>query len=157
VHLPTLLHKAHQRVVGYIHKSMTATLHFTPSYFFFSLLGLALRACTYSHSTTHPFFVCVMCFFWDRVSWSICQGWLQTETLLISASWVARLIGVSHRCPALHSLIASKSKLSRPLAACPKHPAWNTKPTYTLLGFHILHSIHHLRAHMHFTCWSYAN
>jgi hypothetical protein len=34
-------------------------------------------------------------FFWDRVSWTICPGWLQTKSLLISASWVARIMGVS--------------------------------------------------------------
>jgi hypothetical protein len=39
-------------------------------------------------------------FFWDRVSWTIYQGWLWTVILLISASWVARFIGVSHWHPA---------------------------------------------------------
>jgi hypothetical protein len=34
--------------------------------------------------------------FWDRVSWIICLGWLWTTILLISASWVVRIIGVSH-------------------------------------------------------------
>jgi hypothetical protein len=29
--------------------------------------------------------------FWDRVSQTICLGWLQTVILLISASWVARI------------------------------------------------------------------
>jgi hypothetical protein len=37
---------------------------------------------------------------WDRVSWTICQGWLWTVILLISASWVARITGMSHHCPA---------------------------------------------------------
>jgi hypothetical protein len=37
-------------------------------------------------------------FFWDRVSRTICQGWLWTMILQISASWVARIIGVSHQC-----------------------------------------------------------
>jgi hypothetical protein len=32
--------------------------------------------------------------FWDRVSWTICPCWFQT--LLLSASQVARIIGVSH-------------------------------------------------------------
>jgi hypothetical protein len=36
-------------------------------------------------------------FFRDRVSWTFCLGWLRTEVLLISASWVARITGVSHR------------------------------------------------------------
>jgi hypothetical protein len=39
-------------------------------------------------------------FFWDRVSWTICPGWFQTTMLLISASWVARIIGMSHQHPA---------------------------------------------------------
>jgi hypothetical protein len=38
-------------------------------------------------------------FFWDRVSWTICPSWLRTLILLISASWVARITGVSHWCP----------------------------------------------------------
>jgi hypothetical protein len=32
--------------------------------------------------------------FWDRVSWTICLGWLWTKILLISASWVARVTGL---------------------------------------------------------------
>jgi hypothetical protein len=39
-------------------------------------------------------------FFWDRVSQTICLGWVQTAVLLISASWVARITGESHWCPA---------------------------------------------------------
>jgi hypothetical protein len=34
-------------------------------------------------------------FFWDRVSRTICLSWLQTMILLISASGVARITGVS--------------------------------------------------------------
>jgi hypothetical protein len=34
--------------------------------------------------------------FWDTVSQTICPGWLQTMILQMSASWVARIIGVSH-------------------------------------------------------------
>jgi hypothetical protein len=37
--------------------------------------------------------------FQDRVSQTVCLGWLRTSLLLISASWVARITGVSHRCP----------------------------------------------------------
>jgi hypothetical protein len=33
---------------------------------------------------------------WDRISTTICQGWPQTMTLLIAASQVARITGVSH-------------------------------------------------------------
>jgi hypothetical protein len=39
-------------------------------------------------------------FFWDRVSQTICLGWFQSEILLISDSWVARITGMSHWCPA---------------------------------------------------------
>jgi hypothetical protein len=39
-------------------------------------------------------------FFWDRVSRTVCPGGLRTAILLISASWVARITGVSHQCPA---------------------------------------------------------
>jgi hypothetical protein len=35
---------------------------------------------------------------WDGVSWTFCLGWPQTIILLISASWVARIIGVSQWC-----------------------------------------------------------
>jgi hypothetical protein len=35
-------------------------------------------------------------FFGDRVLQTFCQGWLWTVSLLISASWVARITGVSH-------------------------------------------------------------
>jgi hypothetical protein len=35
-------------------------------------------------------------FFRDRVSQSICLGWLQTTILLISAPWVARITSVCH-------------------------------------------------------------
>jgi hypothetical protein len=38
-------------------------------------------------------------YFWDRVLWTICLGWLQTTILLISASWVARITGMSHGRP----------------------------------------------------------
>jgi hypothetical protein len=52
---------------------------------------------------------------WDRISWTYLPTWLRTTVLLISASWVARIIGVSHRlfwvsfCKLQNSLI-SKGK-----------------------------------------------
>jgi hypothetical protein len=58
-----------------------------------AVLGLELRAFTLSHSTSPSFCDRV---FWDRVSWTICLGWLRTVILLISASWVAGITGVSH-------------------------------------------------------------
>jgi hypothetical protein len=38
----------------------------------------------------------VMGFFGIRSHELFCPGWLQTAILLISASWVARITGVSH-------------------------------------------------------------
>jgi hypothetical protein len=43
--------------------------------------------------------------FQDKVSWTIFPGWLCTMILLISASWVARIIGVSHWCLAGYCII----------------------------------------------------
>jgi hypothetical protein len=58
-----------------------------------------------SHST-NPF-----CegYFWDRVSWAICPGWLRTMILLTSASWVVRIAGVSHQHPARGTLSSFSS------------------------------------------------
>jgi uncharacterized membrane protein YgdD (TMEM256/DUF423 family) len=38
--------------------------------------------------------------FQDWISQTISLGWLRTTILLISASWVAEIAGVSHLCPA---------------------------------------------------------
>jgi hypothetical protein len=62
---------------------------------FFCGTGFELRAYTLSYSTS-PFFV--MGFF-KIVSQTVCSGWLQTEMLLVSASWVARITGMSHQHP----------------------------------------------------------
>jgi hypothetical protein len=67
-------------------------------FFFFSELGLEIRAYTLSHSTS-PFFCDE--YFRDRVSRAIYPGWLRTMILLISASWVARVTGMNHQPPAL--------------------------------------------------------
>jgi hypothetical protein len=64
------------------------------SFFFFLVLGFELRAYTLSHSTTVLFF-CVG-FFQDRFLRTVCLGWLQIAILLISASWITRITGVSH-------------------------------------------------------------
>jgi hypothetical protein len=37
----------------------------------------------------------VIFFFWDRVSQTICQGWLWTMIFLNSDSWAARIIGIA--------------------------------------------------------------
>jgi hypothetical protein len=39
-------------------------------------------------------------FFWDRVLWTVCPGWPRTTILLISVSWIARIIGINQWCPA---------------------------------------------------------
>jgi hypothetical protein len=64
-------------------------------FFLCVVLGVELRAYTLSHSTS-PFLWWV---FFYRVSWTICMGWLWTMILLISASRVARITCMSHRCP----------------------------------------------------------
>jgi hypothetical protein len=72
--------------------------------FFFAVLGFELRASTLAmqalyhlrHSTSPVFGVG---YFQDRASWTICPGWLRNAILLISASQVARITGVSHWCP----------------------------------------------------------
>jgi hypothetical protein len=48
-----------------------------------------------------------MGFFWDRVSQTICLGWLRTVSLLSTASWVARITGVSHQRAACSALPSS--------------------------------------------------
>jgi hypothetical protein len=62
-----------------------------PTFFFFAVLEFDLRGYTLSQSTS-PIFVKG---FQDRVSRTICPGWLQTAIFLLSA----RVIGVSHQCP----------------------------------------------------------
>jgi hypothetical protein len=54
---------------------------------------LARQALYYLSHSASPYFV--IFFFGDRGSWTICLGWFQTVILLISASWVARITGVS--------------------------------------------------------------
>jgi hypothetical protein len=46
--------------------------------------------------------------FQDRISQTVCLARLPTVILLISASWVARIAGVSHRCPAWRKLFGVK-------------------------------------------------
>jgi hypothetical protein len=49
-------------------------------------------------------------YFRNRVSWTICPGWLRTTILLISASWLARITDVSHRHQAYYVFL-NKGKL----------------------------------------------
>jgi hypothetical protein len=48
-------------------------------------------------------FICVG-YFLDRIWWTLCPGWPQNTTLLISISWVARITEVSHWPPAVFIL-----------------------------------------------------
>jgi hypothetical protein len=66
---------------------------------FIYLAVLGLKLGLHLEPLRQPYF-CDFFFFQDRVSWTICHGWLQTSILLISASWVARITGVGHWCPA---------------------------------------------------------
>jgi hypothetical protein len=70
------------------------------------VLGLELRAYTLSHSTSPFLWTC----FQDRVSQTIfLAGWLRAAVLLISASWVAKMTGMSHRCPAQTTFLKQQS------------------------------------------------
>jgi hypothetical protein len=82
------------------------------SFFFFFLMGGSTGAWTqglHLEPLPQPFFV--MSFFEVGGSWTICLGWLP-------ASWVARIIGVSHQHPAsivtllLSSLLVQEDGLS---------------------------------------------
>jgi hypothetical protein len=59
------------------------------------VLRLKVRAYTLSHSTS-PFWWKV---FQDRVLQTSCWSWLATAILLIPASWIARITGMSHWHP----------------------------------------------------------
>jgi hypothetical protein len=66
-------------------------------FFLVMVLGLELRAFTLSHSTSSFLWR----FFFEIGSHKLfAQCWLRTVILLISASWVARIIGMSHWHPA---------------------------------------------------------
>jgi hypothetical protein len=67
---------------------------------------------------------------------TISLGWLWTVILLISASWVARITGVSHRCPARMYILYNffcccyfemcKHQLKQSLIQC----KWHTQNSY---------------------------
>jgi hypothetical protein len=65
---------------------------------FSSLAHFFIRAYILSHAPPALFFCDFFCH--DRVSRTICQGWLRTSIFLIFASQVARITGMSHQCPA---------------------------------------------------------
>jgi hypothetical protein len=72
----------------------------SPTFFFFFCSAGAWIQGLHLDPLHQPYFCDGL--FWDRVSRAICLGWLQTEILLISASWVARITGMRHPCSASH-------------------------------------------------------
>jgi hypothetical protein len=85
--------------------------------YFFGSPGVELRAscllvrhCTFGATLTTLFSVE---YFWNRVSRTVCLGWLRTLILLIYASWVARITGVSHHiCFHLIEILVANTHLS---------------------------------------------
>jgi hypothetical protein len=67
------------------------------NFFFFAVLGFELRAYTFSHFTS-PRTFCDVFFFKIVFCEVFALDWLWTSVLLISASWLARIIGKSHEC-----------------------------------------------------------
>jgi hypothetical protein len=61
-------------------------------------------------------------FLWGRVSQTICQGRLGTTILLISASWVARITGMGHQCPACTGVLNSGFPIARHMLYLPLEP-----------------------------------
>jgi hypothetical protein len=66
---------------------------------FLLVTGFELRASHLLdiHFTNWATLPALFCVGYDRVSWTISWGWLCTSILPISATWVARITGVSHR------------------------------------------------------------
>jgi hypothetical protein len=87
---------------GYGHRGQPHLQSLRTIFFFFLCsTGFELSVSCFlgRHSTTWTTPLALLCvvFFQDRVSWTICLDWLQTTILVISASWVARTTGKSHR------------------------------------------------------------
>jgi hypothetical protein len=83
-----------------------------------AILGLEFRATPWA---TPPAPLFCDGFFLDRVSPTICPGWLQTPILLISASWVVRIIRMSHWHPGCFCFW-DRVSLTWPLLACLQTP-----------------------------------
>jgi hypothetical protein len=67
----------------------------------FELKALCLLGILSTTWGTLPNLFCVW-YFQDKISWITCPAWLQTAVLLISASWVVRITGMSHQHPAIN-------------------------------------------------------
>jgi hypothetical protein len=102
--------------------------------------------------------------------WTVCPGWLWTTILLISVSWIARITGMSHQCPACNVYLCSNVDLcSLSIATCPclmyrdspsnpvtKYPtpclrAWH--PRSTFFFFFLVSQASHLQS-MCSTTWA---
>jgi hypothetical protein len=127
------------------------SLHTLPTIFFSSIgvwtEDLVFAKQVFYHWVIMPALFCVG-YFWDRVWWIFAWGWLRTMILLISASWVARITGVSHQ----HSAFSIFWSFPYNESLFPKHKsgknitcfvsllamgqAWNqTLPVCARLGF----------------------
>jgi hypothetical protein len=78
----------------------TTTLGWLFLFFFFLFAVMGLNSGPSPWATPPVLFLRKV--FRDSVSWSIYLSWFWTVILLISASWVAKIIGVSHQRLATH-------------------------------------------------------
>jgi hypothetical protein len=119
---------------GYFHQSIS------------SIIPLRALCLLGRHSATWTTLSVLFCvgYCQDRVSWTICLGWLRIVILLISASRVARITGVSHRHPAFLFLFP----LSFPSCEFGEHKcvyAWSTPRKYVIF---LCHHLVFLAAHI---------
>jgi hypothetical protein len=141
----------------------TPTWPFTslPCYFFFLMvLGLELRAYALSHSASS--FLCWVFSRWGLTKYLL--GWLWTIILLISATWVARIIGMSHWWPApfpFRSLLRfhllseiSLARLSNTVTYPPPPWCWPSWPYFTLLCLSMCHLTYYLIYLLKVSCFS---
>jgi hypothetical protein len=123
--LASVLSLSHTHTHIHTHTHTNTHTHTQTQNIFFFLQYWGLNPGPSPWATPPALFFCVKGFFWDRVLQTICPGWLWTIIFLISASWVARIIGVSHWHPATHThpltcssiwiLTSLDSVFSRPL------------------------------------------
>jgi hypothetical protein len=96
--------------------------------------------------TTPPDFFFGLIISQDRVSWTICLGWLRTVILLISAPWVATITGRSHQCPAKFKLFL------RPLKSYAIGPCWQL-PSPSLIPLYHPDYLLYVRFHTKIPSW----
>jgi hypothetical protein len=105
IHNTEITHHVTVSVIVHRLKATPWILIFFFFFFFFVGLGFELRVWTWKAGTLplgktcSPFW---SGYFGDRLLWTVCLGWPQIAILLISASQVARITGVSHWCLALN-------------------------------------------------------